>query len=475
MAAANAKPLHVAMFPWLAFGHIMPYLDLAKHIARKGHTISFLTTPRNIQRLPKLPPEYSSSISFVAIPLPSVPGLPAGAEATMDIEGATQMGFLKKAFDGLEPAVIRFLEAAVPDWVITDFLPHWLPAVTGRLGIPSALFFIFNAWFLSFFGSAQDLVIGSDYRTRPEDFMVPPRWIKFDTSLAYRRFEANWVVGSGQNAESGFSDQYRCGKIVIGCDAIVIRHCHEFEPDWLPLLEELHHRKVIPLGLMPPQVDNRDSAGDDDRTWISIKSWLDRKEKGSVVYVAFGSEVTLTREQLTELAHGLELSNVPFFWALRRITDSAVLPNGFEERVMGRGIVWKSWSPQLKILSHGSVGGFLTHCGWSSIVEGLMCGHPLITLPFLVDQGLNSRIIVHKGLAYEVARDKENGAYTRESVAESVKVVMSDNNKGRDLREKAKEVSKVFGDSELHGKYVDKFVEYLVEHTRLEEENKIKE
>ncbi|XP_051140234.1 putative UDP-rhamnose:rhamnosyltransferase 1 [Andrographis paniculata] len=457
-----AKPLHIAMFPWLAFGHIMPYLDLAKLIAGKGHTISFLTTPRNIQRLPKLPPEYSSSISFVAIPLPSVPGLPAGAEATMDIQGATEMGLLKKAFDGLEPAVVRFLEAAVPDWIITDFAPYWLPPATARLGISSAFFFIINAWFLSFFGAAEDLVSGSDYRTRPEDFMVPPRWIKFDTRLAYRRFEANWAVGTGQNDESGLSDHYRVGKTIIGGDAILIRHCHEFEPDWLPLLEELHHRRVVPLGLMPPQVD---SAGDDDEAWIPIKSWLDRKEKGSVVYVAFGSEVTLTREQLTELAHGLELSNVPFFWALRRITDSAVLPNGFEERVMGRGIVWKSWAPQLKILSHGSVGGFLTHCGWSSIVEGLMCGHPLITLPFLVDQGLNSRIIVDKGLAYEVARDEENGAYTRESVAESMRAVMRDD-KGGKLRERAKEVSKVFGDRELHSKYIDKFVEYLVDHTR---------
>ncbi|XP_051141199.1 putative UDP-rhamnose:rhamnosyltransferase 1 [Andrographis paniculata] len=456
---AATKPLHVAMFPWLAFGHIMPYLDLAKLIAGKGHTISFLTTPRNIQRLPKLPPEYSSSISFVAISPPSVSGLPAGAEATMDIQGATQMGLLKKAFDGLEPAVVGFLEAAVPDWIITDFAPHWLPPATGRLGISSAFFFIMNAWFLSFFGAAEDLVSGSDYRTRPEEFMVPPRWIKFDTPLAYRRFEANWVVGTGQNDESGFSDHYRLGKIILGADAILIRHCREFEPDWLPLLEKLHHRKVVPIGLMPP--DNTVSGGDE--AWIPIKSWLDRKEKRSVVYVAFGSEVTPSEDQIAELAHGLELSNVPFFWVLRRITDSEALPNGFEERVMGRGIVWKSWAPQLKILGHDSVGGFLTHCGWSSIVEGLMCGHPLITLPFLVDQGLNSRIIVDNGLGFEVARNEEDGEYTRESVAESVKVAMRDENKGRKLRERAKEVSKVFGDRELHSKYVDKFVEYLQE------------
>ncbi|KAJ0660082.1 putative soyasaponin III rhamnosyltransferase [Helianthus annuus] len=46
------KQLHVAMLPWLAFGHIIPFLELSKFIAQKGHKVSFLSTTRNIQRLP---------------------------------------------------------------------------------------------------------------------------------------------------------------------------------------------------------------------------------------------------------------------------------------------------------------------------------------------------------------------------------------------------------------------------------------
>ncbi|KAI3451242.1 hypothetical protein Pfo_007907 [Paulownia fortunei] len=455
MAAKDHKSLNIVMFPWLAFGHIIPYLELSKLIAQKGYRISFVSTPRNIDRLPKLPPHLASSITLVKISLPKLAELPENAEATMDIHGE-QMDHLKKAFDGLEPELTRFLEDSRPDWIIYDFAPHWLPPVAARLGISRAFFMIINA-------------CGSDYRTKPEDFMVPPKWVKFDTKVAYRRFEANWIVGSGQKNDSGFSDFYRGGNVIIGSEAILVRHCYEFEPDWLTLLEELHHRPVVPLGLMPPRLQDYNANKDgDDEIWVYIRNWLDGQNKGSVVYVALGSEVTPSQDQLGELAHGLELSGVPFFWVLRKASgstesDSVELPGGFEERVSGRGIVWRGWAPQLKILSHDSLGGFLTHCGWSSIVEGIMFGHPLITLPFLVDQGLNSRVVAEKQLGIEIPRNEEDGSYTRNSVADSVKVVMVEN-EGKKFRVRAKEMAAIFGDTELHSRYIDNFIEFLENH-----------
>ncbi|KAL3635389.1 hypothetical protein CASFOL_019936 [Castilleja foliolosa] len=469
MASKDEKTqLHIVMFPWLAFGHIIPYLELSKHLAQKGHKISFISTPRNIDRLPELPPHLASSITLVKIPLPKLPELPENAEATSDIHGE-QMDFLKRAFDGLEPGLTRFLEQSNPDWVIYDFAPHWLPPIAARIGISRAFFLIINAWFLAFFGPTDVLISGKDYRTKPEDFLVPPRWVKFETKVAYRRFEANWVTESAQKPGSGYSDLHRAGKVVIGSEAIVIRHCYEFEPDWLPLLEELHDRPVFPLGLMPPKLnDNNNNQKDDDNdeTWVSIRNWLEAQTKDSVVYVALGSEVTPSHDQLSELAHGLELSGVPFFWVLRNPSgrsDPVELPDGFEERVEGRGIVWRSWVPQLKILSHDSVGGFLTHCGWSSIVEGIVFGHPFITLPFLVDQGVNSRVIEAKQLGFEVPRNEDDGSFTRDSVADSVKLVMLEED-GKKLRERAQEMAPMFGDIELHNGYIERFINFLENH-----------
>ncbi|KAF5769258.1 putative soyasaponin III rhamnosyltransferase [Helianthus annuus] len=163
----------------------------------------------------------------------------------------------------------------------------------------------------------------------------------------------------------------------------------------------------------------------------------------------------------TELALGLELSGLPFFWALRKPVGSTELnlPDGFLERTRDRGVVWTSWVPQLQILNHESVGGFLTHCGWGSIVEGLMSGHPLIMLPFLVDQGLNARILVDKQVGIEVPRNEEDGSFTKESVARSVSVVVDD--EGKICKANALEVSQIFGDTKREKTYINHFIDYL--------------
>lgn len=460
--AANAR-LHVAVFPWLAFGHLIPYFEVAKFIARKGHKISFLSTPRNINRLPKLPPDLVPCFDFINLTLPRVENLPENAEATMDVP-PEDIHFLKKAFDGLKGELTQFLESSTPDWIIYDFAPYWLPPIAAHLGISSAFFFVINAWFLDFFGPVSVLVDPPKKELDFLDYTVPPEWIPFPTNLAYRMYEWKRTLETSNKPGAGVTDMYRLGSVIAGCDVIIIRHCFEFEPLWLNLLEELHHKPVVPLGLMPPG-DQEIEAGEKNESWVSIKEWLDQQKKLSVVYVALGSEVGLTQDELTELALGLELSGLSFFWALRK-SDSLELPNGFLERVKGRGVVWETWAPQPRILSHDSVGSFLTHCGWSSVVEGLGFGRALIMLPIAVDQGLNARILVDSKVGIEIPRDENDGSFTRDSVAESIKKVMVCED-GQIFRDKAKELSYVFGDKGLHSRYVNNFIEYLENHKPL--------
>ncbi|KAL3524958.1 hypothetical protein ACH5RR_013330 [Cinchona calisaya] len=463
--ANKSTSLHVVMFPWLAFGHFIPFLELSKFIAQKGHKVTFISTPRNIDRLPKIPPNLASSITFVKIPLPKVNGLPENAEATVDLQ-SDHVPFLKIAYDGLESELTRFLENSSPDWIVYDFSSYWLPPVAAKLGISKCYFSIFNASTFAFFGPADTMISGTDPRIKAEDFIVPPKWIPFETKMAFKLHEAYWAVGASNKNESGVSDVYRAGMVIKGSDVILVRHCHEFEGQWLDLLERLQQKQVIPLGLMPPHVGEINSDGND--SWVLIKQWLDIQKKGSVLYVALGSEVSLSQHELSELALGLELSGVPFFWVLRKASwtnESIPLPVAFEERVKGRGIVWKSWAPQLNILSHDSVGGFLTHCGWSSSIEGLMFGHPLVMLPFVIDTGLIARILEDKQVGIEVARNEQDGSYTRNSVADSVRLIMVEK-RGNFYRDKAKEMSAIFGDRELQEAYVHKFINYLEKNGR---------
>ncbi|GMP81825.1 hypothetical protein CsSME_00036405 [Camellia sinensis var. sinensis] len=279
--AGRDRKLHIVMFPWLAFGHMIPYLDLAKFIAQTGQKISFVSTPRNIQRLPKLPPNLSPFIHFVELPLPRVDDhLPENAEATRDVP-FDHIPYLKKAFDGLETGLAGFLQASAPDWIIYDFAPHWLPPITTKLGISRAFFLTINAWYAAFSGPASALIDGSDDNPmEPQQFNVPPKWVQFPTIVAFRLYEIKRILSGATNNAPGVSDLYRYGSATLGCDVYAIRHYREFEPQWLTLLQDLQPKPVIPLGLMPPAVVEDSGVNE---TWLSISERLNNQNNGSVV------------------------------------------------------------------------------------------------------------------------------------------------------------------------------------------------
>ncbi|GAB4859028.1 hypothetical protein Ancab_010496 [Ancistrocladus abbreviatus] len=460
---AEGKKLKIVMFPWLAFGHMIPFLELSKYLAQKGHHISFVSTPHNIQRLPKIPQHLASMIDLVKLPLPRVENLPEDAEATGDLP-YDKVQFLKKAYDDLVVPMTEFLETSSPHWIIYDFSCYWLPPVATKLGIRQAFFSIYDACFLSFIAGPMDSV-SPDFQTgNPEDLTVPPKWITFPTNIVFRLHEAKkMIMIAGVNA-SGVTDFFRAISVMKGCDVIAPRTTVELEGNFLHLLEEIYRKPVLPLGLMPPSMDENED--EDSQTWKIISGWLDKHGERSVVYVAFGSEATQSQQELRDVALGLELSELPFFWVLKKKATLAggepvVLPEGFEERTKDRGLVCTSWAPQPKILGHRSIGGFLTHCGLSSVVEALQFGRPLIMLPFFIDQGLIARIMAEMEVGIEIPRDEENGTFTGESIAESLRVVVVDE-AGKIYREKAMKESAMFGDRSLHGGYIQKFEEYLI-------------
>ena len=123
MAAADSSPLHIVIFPWLAFGHLVPCLELAERLAERGHRVSFVSTPGILSRLRPVAPALASLIDLVALPFPRIDGLPEGVEATCDLPpGKAELHM--EALDRLAPAFSAFLDAACADgkvdWLLID-------------------------------------------------------------------------------------------------------------------------------------------------------------------------------------------------------------------------------------------------------------------------------------------------------------------------------------------------------------------
>ncbi|KAF2921837.1 hypothetical protein DAI22_07g065000 [Oryza sativa Japonica Group] len=500
-SASSSSPLHIVMFPWLAFGHMIPFLELAKRLARRGLAVTFVSTPRNVARLGAIPPALSAHLRVVPLDLPAVDGLPEGAESTADVP-PEKVGLLKKAFDGLAAPFAGFVAEACaagdgeatttaagfsrkPDWIILDFAQNWVWPIAEEHKIPCAMFSIFPAAMVAFVGPRQENL--AHPRTKTEHFMVQPPWIPFPSNVAYRRLHgAEWIAAVFRPNASGVSDADRFWEMEHACCRLIIhRSCPEAEPRLFPLLTELFAKPSVPAGLlMPPPPppppagvdDDDDDVSMDDQHIAMAMRWLDEQPERSVIYVALGSEAPLTVGHVRELALGLELAGVRFLWALRAPPPSSVnrdicaadadaadllLPDGFRSRVAAArgGLVCARWVPQLRILAHRATGGFLTHCGWSSIFESLRFALPLVMLPLFADQGLGVQALPAREIGVEVACD-DDGSFRKDAIAAAVRQVMVEE-KGKALSRKAEELRDVLGDEGRQEMYLDELVGYL--------------
>ncbi|KAH6755178.1 hypothetical protein C2S53_017480 [Perilla frutescens var. hirtella] len=186
---SEAKEVRVVMLPWLAFGHMIPFLDLSIALAKFDIHVSFLSTPTIIPRLPQIPPNLSQFIEFVSIPLPKLDSdpLPENAEATTDIP-ADRMEDLKIACDLLQEPVKNFIAESSPNWIMVDFFHHWAVEIAQELNIPLITFLISTASTFVFFWTPEFLAGEGQRQARPlpADMTAPPDWVDFPSQVACR-------------------------------------------------------------------------------------------------------------------------------------------------------------------------------------------------------------------------------------------------------------------------------------------------
>ncbi|KAL8090292.1 hypothetical protein AgCh_039677 [Apium graveolens] len=241
------------------------------------------------------------------------------------------------------------------------------------------------------------------------------------------------------------------------CKVLLVRSFREIEGKYIDYTFVLCQKKAIPVGpLVREEIENTDDC-------TETIQFLDKKDESSVVFVSFGSEYFLSKDEIREIAYGLELSKLNFIWVVRfhcedNMKLEEALPLGFHDKVGERGLVMEGWAPQAKILRHSSTGGFVSHCGWSSIMESMMFGVPVIAMPMHIDQPYNALVVKEVGVGQEVERD-ENGRFNREEIAKAIRNVVLEKS-GETVRRKAKEMSEKI--KENGDKEIDEVVDELV-------------
>lgn len=234
----------------------------------------------------------------------------------------------------------------------------------------------------------------------------------------------------------------------LGSFGVIANSFVELEKDYVLSLESLYGNNgtrtfcVGPLFLYE-QIDKNGiglNGPDPSSKWAD---WLNqRSQEKSVLYVSFGSQANLCDEQLDELAYGLDLSGEYYIWVVRSKTwSNPTNVNGGGTR----GLIVREWVDQKWVLAHWAVGGFLSHCGWNSVLESMANGVPILGWPMQAEQHLNAKYLVEElkvGIGLESCWARDGRVVGREEISRGVKELMR-GVRGKQARERATELGRI--------------------------------
>lgn len=228
------------------------------------------------------------------------------------------------------------------------------------------------------------------------------------------------------NIDSPFSVMlHNMGRALQKTTIMPINSFEELDP---PIINHLKTRFSNVLNIGPFNVTSPPPSSNnlDDHNCIP---WLDNQTKTSVAYLAFGTVATPPPNELNAIAEALEERKTPFLWSLGEKFKSH-LPEGFLERTRGFGKI-VPWTPQVKVLGHDSIGVFINHGGWNSVLESITAGVPIICRPFFGDHQLNSWMVEK---VWRVGVRVDGGVFTKKGTMDALELVLSHHGTGTTLK-----------------------------------------
>ncbi|XP_050289404.1 UDP-glycosyltransferase 87A1-like isoform X2 [Quercus robur] len=408
MNSVKVKPTtqcHVVAMPYPGRGHINPMMNLCKILAskKKDILITFVVTEEWLSFIGSDPKPDNVRFSTIPNVIPSEL-----------VRAADIFSFFEATMTKLEAPFVQLLDQLeLPVTVImADTVLSWVVGVGNRRNIPVASLWTMSPSMLS----TTIQRFQADFISEAEERVVDTAHDQRVQQMSQRFFEACSCVTKAQY--------------------LLLASIYELESETIDVLKSQFSFPVYAVGPTIPLLDLEENMNPGNQNYLN---WLDCQPRSSVLYISMGSFLSISSAQMDEIAIGLHDSGVRFLWVARDETCR------LNEVCGDMGLV-VPWCDQLKVLSHSSIGGFWSHCGWNSTKEGMFYGIPFLTYPIGFDQIHNSKLIVEDWkIGWRVKKDV--GADNLVTGAEIAKLVTKfmdlESDEMKEIRSKASEVQHI--------------------------------
>ncbi|KAK2384178.1 phloretin 4'-O-glucosyltransferase [Trifolium repens] len=433
----------ILLIPYPVQGHINPTFQFAKRLIALGAHVTISTTiymHNLITNKPTLP-----NLSY----LPFSDGYDDGYKRTgYDAYLLYSEEFKRRGSEFVTNLILSNSQQGTPfTCLIHTILLSWAAEAARELHLPAALLWIqpatvFDIIYHYFHGHSGSIKNPSCSIKLPglplllSQRDLPPFLLESGLSTCDSDINSIMLIL--------FEEQFKDLDVETNPTTILVNSFEALEPEALRAVEKLKMISIGPLVLSAfsdqkePTEDN--SFGGQSQTHIFKPSnncveWLDSKKEMSVVYVSFGSLITLSKVQMEEIARALLDCGFSFLWVIKEKEEELL---SYKEELEKKGKIVK-WCSQVEVLSHSSLGCFLTHCGWNSSLESLVSGVPMVAFPQRMDQMTNAKLIedVWKiGVRVDYKVD-EDGIVRGDEIRKCLEVVMGSGEKGEELRRNA--------------------------------------
>ncbi|XP_021841626.2 anthocyanidin 3-O-glucosyltransferase 2-like [Spinacia oleracea] len=478
--------MELVFVPTPGMGHLLSAVEVSKLIIQRDRRISILILIIKVPMTSSILDSFVESQSrdnpyptrLTFITLPPLSNCPDPSSFSFFQTLITlQKPLVKQA---VTDRISKVGSPALAGFILDMFCTN-IMEVADEFMVPSYIFFTSGASLLNFIFLFQKLEDdeGVDTVTKFND----PE-IEFDVPGFVNQVNGKVVPVVFLEKEGGSSMIIDHARRFKKSNGIIVNTFTELESVGVEALFDQVSKNIIPA-VYPVgpilELESKTRGGSQDESQDKILQWLDDQPSSSVVFLCFGSMGCFDADQVKEIANGLEKSGHRFLWSLRKPPPEGkvgmptehetfvdVLPDGFLERTAERGKMI-GWAPQVSILSHQAVGGFVSHCGWNSTLESIWFGVPMATWPLYAEQQLNAfELVKELGLAVEIRMDyrrdwktkKANFTVTAEEIENGVKKLMSldeeTKKKVREMSEKGKKALEEGGSSHM---WLGRFIE----------------